>query len=175
VAVDAAAAPEPDLIVATSDIGQEAALLAVAQRALAERVRFLPAWLSDMTGYVGPLTHPLETACLRCYQLRVDANHPHRDARRALRRWVGDDPRTAAAGGFLSPMASVVGEIAAMEVAKELGGFAPVDAVGRSIEINLVSFRSTVRRVFKLPRCPDCGEPARRATRTIFRGIQIAE
>jgi bacteriocin biosynthesis cyclodehydratase domain-containing protein len=171
---DEDAAPA-DIIVATSDLGQEEALLAVAQQALKLDARFLPAWLSDMTGYVGPLTHPFETACLRCYQLRVDSNDPHRGPRRALRRHVAEQASVGAAGGLLTPMASVVAQIAVMEVVKELGGFAPVDAVGRSIEINLVSFRSSVRRILKLPRCVDCGEPSRRTSRTVFAGIQIAD
>ncbi|MDP8909163.1 MAG: TOMM precursor leader peptide-binding protein [Chloroflexota bacterium] len=165
---------DADIVVATSDLGQEHALLEVGRRALASQSRFLPAWLAEMTGYVGPLTHPFETACLRCYLLRVDSNDPNRAARRALRRRVAEDAAVGAASGLLTPMASVVAQIAVMEVAKELGGFAPVDAVGRSIEINLVSFRSSVRRVLKVPRCPDCGEPARRTSRTMFSGIQIA-
>jgi bacteriocin biosynthesis cyclodehydratase domain-containing protein len=164
-----------DLVIAVSDTGEEAFLLAIGREALHTRTRFLPAWLAEMTGYVGPLTHPFETACLRCYQLRVDSNDRNREARRAVRRRRADDPSVDAAAGLLTPMASVVGQIAAMEAAKELGRFAPVDAVGRSIEINLVSFRSAVRRVLKLPRCPDCGEPARHATRTVFSGIQLAE
>jgi bacteriocin biosynthesis cyclodehydratase domain-containing protein len=176
VVTEATAVPAAaDLVVATSDTGREGALLALSRHALRQPVRFLPAWLANMTGYVGPLTHPFETACLRCYQLRVDANDPQREARRAVRGRVADDADAGDPGGYLAPMASVVGQIAAIEVAKELGGFAPVDAVGRSVEINLVSFRSAVRRVFKLPRCPDCGEPGRQASRTIFRGIQIAE
>jgi bacteriocin biosynthesis cyclodehydratase domain-containing protein len=169
-----AAIPDADIVVATSDLGQECALLEIGRRALASQSRFLPAWLSEMTGYVGPLTHPFETACLRCYLLRVDSNDPNRAARRALRRRCSEDAAVGAASGLLTPMASVVAQIAVMEVAKELGKFAPVDAVGRSIEINLVSFRSSVRRVLKVPRCPDCGEPARRTPRTLFSGIQIA-
>jgi bacteriocin biosynthesis cyclodehydratase domain-containing protein len=164
-----------NLVIATSDTGDETALLRASREALRRGTRFLPAWLDAMTGYVGPLTHPFDTACLRCYQLRVDANDSDREARRAIRRRAAEDPSVNAAAGLLKPMASVLGQIAAMEAAKELGGFAPVDAVGRSIEINLVSFRSTIRRVLKLPRCPDCGEPARHSTRTVFSGIQIAE
>jgi bacteriocin biosynthesis cyclodehydratase domain-containing protein len=170
-----AAGRDADLLVAASDIGQELALLEVAREALAVDVPFLPAWVSEMTGYVGPLTHPFETACLRCYQLRVDANDPNRHARRALRRHVAEHPSTGAAAGLLTPMAAVVAHIAVMEVVKEVAGFTPVDAVGRSIEINLVSFRSTVRRVLKLPRCPDCGEPGRRTSRTVFTGVQIID
>lgn len=163
------------LVAAASDLGQEDALLAVARRALAAEVPFLPAWLSDMTGFIGPLTHPYETACLRCYQLRVDSNVADPLVRRAMRQHTAQDPTAAASTGLLPPMASIVGQIAAVEIVKAVAGFAPADVVGRSIEINLVSFRSTVRRVLKVARCPDCGEVNRRATRVTMTGPQITE
>jgi len=164
-----------DLLVATSDLGQEEALLAVGRRALAANVRFLPAWVSELIGFVGPLTIPFETACLRCYQLRVDSNVADIAARRALREHTALAPEVAASTGLLPPMAAVVGQVAAIEVAKALGGFAPSDAVGRSIELNLVSFRSDVRRVLKVPRCPDCGQDSRHARRVVLSGPQITE
>lgn len=161
-----------DVLVAASDLGQEHALAAVGRVALAERILFLPLWLSEMVGYVGPLTYPFQTACLTCYQLRIDSNARNVEARRAVRRLVDEDP-VGTTSGYLPPMARVVGNVAAMEVAKALGGFVPIDVVGRSVEVNLVSLRTSVRRVLKLPRCPDCGEVARRATPTVLAGIQI--
>jgi bacteriocin biosynthesis cyclodehydratase domain-containing protein len=166
---------EASLVAAAADLGQEDALLAVARRALAADVVFLPAWLSEMVGFVGPLTHPFETACLRCYQLRADANAGDASVRRAMRRDGASEEALAASTGFLPPMAAVVGQVAAMEVAKALGGFAPTDVVARSVEINLLSFRSSVRRVLRLPRCPDCGEGSRRSARVVLTGPQIRE
>jgi len=163
------------LVAAASDVAQEDALLVVGRRALGADVPFLPAWLSDMTGFIGPLTHPYETACLRCYQLRVDSNATDLVVRRAMRQHTAEDPTAAASTGLIPPMASIVGQIAAVEIAKAVAGFAPSDTVGRSIEINLVSFRSSVRRVLKVPRCPDCGEVSRLATRVTMTGPQITE
>jgi bacteriocin biosynthesis cyclodehydratase domain-containing protein len=156
------------VVVAASDSGHEDWLLGVARDALAAGLPFLPVWVRDFVGFAGPLTWPYETACLRCYQLRVDANAPDAAVRRALRR-------SPAATGLLPPMASVIAQIAAMEVAKSIGGFAPVDVAGRSIEINVVSFRSAVRRVLKHPRCPDCGPGSRRPAQTVTSGVQIGE
>lgn len=164
-----------DLLVAASDVGQEGALAAVGRRALAGGVRFLPAWVSELVGFVGPLVVPNETACLRCYQLRVDSNAKQLTGRRALREHVGAHPEVGAAAGLLPPMASVVAQIAAMEVAMALGGFAPAGTTARSVEINLVSFRSAVRRVLKVPRCPDCSEASRHTPRVFRTGPQIAE
>lgn len=160
-----------DLLVAADDHGREESLVAVGRRALAAELPFLPVWLADMVGYVGPLTQRYETACLRCYLLRVDSNAKSLEVRRALR---ANDAHGDAAG-FLPPMAAVVAQIAAIQIALQLTGLRLADAVGHSIEISLVSFRSTVRRVLKVPRCPDCGPGNRHGSRVILNGPQITE
>lgn len=170
--------PEPgvggfSMVCATSDFGEADALLEVNRLALAAGRPFLPAWLGEMVGYVGPLNIPFETACLRCYRLRAASNDAEHDVRRAVRERITVDPDARAATGLLPPMAGILGEVAAMEVAKLLGQFVPSDAVGRLIEVNLVSFRSTVRRVLKIPRCPDCSDAVRRAPMTVAAGPQI--
>jgi bacteriocin biosynthesis cyclodehydratase domain-containing protein len=162
------------LLCAASDFGEAEALLEQNRMALAAGKPFLPMWLEEITGVVGPLNYPRETACLRCYRLRADSNDPRYDVRRAVRRHITGDPEAAQSIGFLPPMASVVGEIAAMQVLACLGEFVPIDVVGRIIEIGLVSFHSAVRRVLKVPRCPDCSEQARRAPIAVTTGPQIA-
>jgi bacteriocin biosynthesis cyclodehydratase domain-containing protein len=158
------------LVCATSDLGAPDALLEANRLAIAARVPFLPAWVSEMIGYVGPLNHPGETACLRCYQLRLDSNDTRREITQVVRARTGNaHDRT----GLLPPMAAVVGEIAAVEVVKALGGFAPADAVGRQIEINLVSFAARVRRVLKAPRCPECSDVMARTPVALVVGPRI--
>ena len=100
--------------------------------------------------------------------------------RRAIRRQAGH-PRVrhqrgkrAPGAGLLSPMAAMVGAIAAMEVVKSLVAFVPSNVTGRQVQINLVSFGASVRRVLKVPRCPDCSELTRRSPRAITVGPQIA-
>jgi bacteriocin biosynthesis cyclodehydratase domain-containing protein len=169
---------EPDLdgvslVCATSDLGEPEALADLNRLALREERLFLPAWVADLIGYVGPLVYPFETACFRCYRLRADSNDPTYAVSRQIRRQVTEEPVGRASSGLLPPMAAVVGEIAAIEVVKALTQFAPSDAVGRLIEINLVSFGSLVRRVLKVPRCPDCSDAARRPTLVLEHGPQI--
>lgn len=167
---DAAQAAGTSLLCATSDLGAPNALLEANRLALEADVPFLPAWVSEMIGYVGPLNHPGETACLRCYQLRLDSNDTRREITQVVRVQTGTaHDRT----GLLPPMAAVVGEIAAVEVVKALGGFAPPDAVGRQIEINLVSFAARVRRVLKVPRCPDCSDVMARTPVALAVGPRI--
>jgi bacteriocin biosynthesis cyclodehydratase domain-containing protein len=169
----AAIAGDGAILCATCDVGEAEALLELSRLALDANVVFLPAWIADMVGTVGPLTYPYETACMRCYRLRADANDPGYDVALHVRAHVTTDADARLAVGVPTPMAAVVGEIAAMEVLKAVGQFAPADTVARLIEINLVSFASTVRRVLKLPRCPDCSDTMRRAGVTLGVGAQI--
>ncbi|MBE1609118.1 TOMM precursor leader peptide-binding protein [Actinopolymorpha pittospori] len=145
--------------------------VAEADAALGAGVVFLPVWLDDLVIHVGPMTHPFDSACLRCYLLRVDANDPHREVHRLLRGQDGDGYSGA---GFLSPMTSVAGQVAGMEVVKYLSGL-PVTTVGRAIELSLVPFRCDVRRVLRVPRCPACSGVARQGAPIVAHGSQLAE
>jgi bacteriocin biosynthesis cyclodehydratase domain-containing protein len=162
------------LICATSDFGEADALFEINRMAVDDGVPYLPAWIADLIGHIGPLVYPRETACLRCYRLRADSNDEQYQVKRAIRGFVTVDEGARAAAGLLSPMASIVGEVAAMEVVKSLVEFAPSNVTGRQIQMNLVSFGAAVRRVLKIPRCPDCSEQTRHSPRAITVGPQIA-
>ena len=161
------------LLCASSDFGQPEALLEVNRLALRTGKPFLPVWLDDLRGYVGPLNYPHESACLRCYRARVESNNPDYKNARAVQQHISGNPQARSRAGLLPPMAAVLGEIAAAELTKFVAVFPPTDVVGRIIEINLVSFQSDVRRVLKIPRCPDCSEMMQKATRAITMGPLI--
>jgi bacteriocin biosynthesis cyclodehydratase domain-containing protein len=161
------------LLCAISDAGEVEALYDANRVALEAGIPFLPAWIDGMVAHVGPLTYPFETACLRCYRLRADANDGARDVTAAVRRRLSEDPAARAQTGALPPMVSAAGAVLAMEALKALTELAPSDAVGRHVELNLVSFGSRVRRVLKVPRCPDCSEAMRRKRTAILTGPQI--
>lgn len=161
------------MLCATSDLGEADALLEMNRVALRLKKPFLPVWLHDLVGYVGPLNFPYETACFQCYRLRLDSNDDRYDVSRSIRKHVAADPGARAGAGLLPPMAGVLGEIAAMEVTKCLGQFVPLDAVAAVVEINLVSFGSSLRRVLKIPRCPECSDTLSLAPKTLTRGPQI--
>lgn len=161
------------LVCATSDLGEPGSFEDLNRRALAAGTLFLPAWVASLVGYVGPLVHPFDTACYRCYRLRADANDPHHTVNAAIRKHETMHPAGRASPGFLPPMARAVGEISSMEALKTLTQVAPSDVAGRLIEINLVSFESIVHRVLKVPRCPDCSDVMRRAGVATATGPQI--
>ena len=162
------------LICAASDFGEADVLLDINRLAVEEGKCYLPVWMADLIGYVGPLVHPHDTACLRCYRLRADSNDEHYGVRRAIREFATSDESARPGAGLLAPMASMTGEIAALEVVKSLVDFAPSNVVGRQIEMNLVSFGAAVRRVLKVPRCPDCSDQILRSPRALTIGPQIA-
>lgn len=163
---------EASLLCAACDYGASDALLEINRAALRAQKPYLPMWLAELTGYVGPLTYPHESACLRCYRARSESNNPNWEAAAAVQRHASQGPHMGSAG-FLPPMTSIIGEIGATEIAKFIGAFPPPGTVGRVIEINLVSWSSTVRRVLKIPRCPDCSDMMRKATRAITLGPLI--
>jgi bacteriocin biosynthesis cyclodehydratase domain-containing protein len=167
-----AAIEKAALLCAACDFGPSDALLEINRVALRGQRPYLPVWLSDLTGYVGPLTFPHESACLRCFRARMESNNPNWEAARAVQSHASQNPCQAGAG-LLPPMASILGEIAATEMIKFIAAFPPPNTVGRIVEINLVSWASTVRRVLKIPRCPDCSEMMQKATRAITLGPLI--
>ncbi|MFB3146853.1 MAG: hypothetical protein ACE1ZO_06975, partial [Nitrospirales bacterium] len=57
---------------------------------------------------------------------------------------------------FHPSMASILGDIAAMEMTKFYSQSMPLWNVGKLIEVNLLATRMTPRKVLKLPRCPVC-------------------
>lgn len=164
---------DASLICAASDFGQPDALIELNRVALRAGRPFLPVWLAEMVGFVGPLNHPHETACLNCLRVRTDSNNPDFEAARAVRTHMTTHSDARHGAGLVPPMAGVLGEIAAMEAAKHVGRFTFNDSVARVIEINLVSFAAAVRRVLKIPRCPVCSEMMRQPTRSLRVGPQL--
>jgi bacteriocin biosynthesis cyclodehydratase domain-containing protein len=146
-------------------------LLGAAEAALRAGVVFLPVWLEDLVVRVGPMTHPSDTSCLQCFLLRVDANDPERELHRLMRAEAGDAHSGA---GFLPPMGSVGGQVAAMELVKHLAGL-PVTTVGHAIELSLVPFRCDVRRVLRVPRCPLCSGVADHGAPVVAHASQLVE
>jgi bacteriocin biosynthesis cyclodehydratase domain-containing protein len=160
-----------DLWCAAVEEPADPSLLVVAARALAAGVVFLPTWIDDLCIRVGPMTHPFDTACLRCYLLRADSNDPEREVHRLLRQQGNSD---SCGAGFLPPMASVAGQIAGMEAVKYLSGL-PVTTTGHVIEMSLVPFRCDVRRVLRVPRCPMCSGVTRQGAPIVAVDPQLVE
>jgi len=162
-----------NLTVAASDFGRAEALLEVNRRAVASGIPFLPVWLEQDAGFVGPLGVARETACLRCFADRRDGPGRARPGLPIIAIQSAEPVDLEASDAWVRLFAAVCGRIAAMEALKFLTGCAPSGAVGRSMEVSSRTLALCARRVLKLPRCPDCSEIARHRIPSVMEGPQI--
>jgi bacteriocin biosynthesis cyclodehydratase domain-containing protein len=141
-------------LVATSDFGSQALLRPWNEYAVTHGCHFLPVVLQDLIGYVGPLVVPGQTACLECARARQNAHLADPETAR-----VAEPVAFAGQGvnGFHPAMASILGDLAAIELTKFYGGLVPPRAPGRLLEVNLLAPQLTERPVLKVPRCAVCG------------------
>lgn len=140
-------------IVATSDFGNHEGVRYWNEFCLESHCHFFPVVLQNTTGYVGPLIIPGETACLECLRARQNANFQDSLLTRAVENNAFEGQAVA---GFHPAMASILGDIAALELTKFYSGALPGKNVGALIEVDLLATFMTVRRLLKNPRCQAC-------------------
>jgi bacteriocin biosynthesis cyclodehydratase domain-containing protein len=172
---------EPDLVIATSELGRSEAFFTLNRNSVAAERPFLPAWIVGAQAYIGPLVVPGESACLRC----ADLTGTPRDHGRELPEDGRTDAIDGASNGTSPPvrnaavwMGDLVGHVVAAEVFKYLVRTLPSDVTGRLIRLDLGtsaggSFGGGARRVMKVPRCPDCSDAARHGAPAVLAGPQI--
>jgi bacteriocin biosynthesis cyclodehydratase domain-containing protein len=141
-------------LVVTSDFGGQHLLRDWNRHCVRERIPFLPVVLQDLVGRIGPLVVPGEGSCLECLRARENSHIDDPETHRAAEHGAYEGQVITA---FHPSMASVLGDIAAMELLKLYGQFMRSRLVGRMIEVNLIVPELTERRVLKLPRCSVCG------------------
>lgn len=151
---------EAGCIVATSDFGGQQLLREWNRRCIAARTPFLPVVLQDLIGTVGPLVIPGEGVCLECVRARENAHMDSPETRRAAEHAAYSGQVVNA---FHPSMASILGDLAAMELVKFHGQLMRSQLVGHLFEVNLAVPEIRTRRVLKLPRCQACGVPAQRS------------
>lgn len=147
-----------DCLVVTSDMGGVEQLRAWNEYAVLHRLHFLPVLLQDLVGYVGPVVVPGQTPCYECLISRQNAHLMDYQSRRALEAAFLQDQ---AVGGFHPSIASILGDIAALELTKFFGLGGALARPGVLIEINILGSEMKPRRVLKLPRCPVCSRLSR--------------
>jgi bacteriocin biosynthesis cyclodehydratase domain-containing protein len=142
-----------DCLVATSDFGGQQMMGAWNKVCMDRRLHFLPVVLQDFIGYVGPLVVPCETACFECFRARRTACRGASESARAADHaaYTGQ-----AVTGFHPSMASMLGDIAAVELTKFYSYALPLWQVGTLIEIDLLAPRIEAHKILKVPRCPVC-------------------
>jgi bacteriocin biosynthesis cyclodehydratase domain-containing protein len=140
-------------MIATSDFGGQETMYEWNRFCVKYRRPFLPVVLQDLVGYVGPLVIPGETACLECVRMRQNSHITDRESLKRTRDFAFEGQ---AAVGFHPSMASILGDIAALELTKFYSEVIPSSRIGTLIEVNLLETGLTSRKVLKVPRCPAC-------------------
>jgi len=140
-------------LVATSDFGGLELMRQWNLFCIQKKCHFLPIVLQDLVGTVGPLVIPGETPCFECLRARENSNMTEPSSRRVVESTAFEGQAVA---GFHPSMASILGDIAAIELHKFYAGWMLPQVVGTLIEVNLLSMYLITHRVLKVPRCPVC-------------------
>jgi bacteriocin biosynthesis cyclodehydratase domain-containing protein len=158
-----------DVLVAASDFGGLAAMREWNAYCVSAGIAFFPVVLQDLVGYVGPLVIPRESPCFECLWARQNS-HLEPDARDRRSELVACYGQAVVAR--IEPMASILGDVAAMELLKHdaaLGG--TPGPIGRAIEVSLLEPEMTSRKILKVPRCAVCSPLATAAARSPERDV----
>lgn len=141
-------------LVACSDFGGQALLLKWNEFCLHNNIHFLPVYLQDMVGYLGPLVVPGETACLAC--LRQRQNSHLQDLQ--LRALVETNATQGQSIVGIHPAAiGTLAQTAVFELTHFFGEM-PFPRPGRLIRIDLMAGSTQSKPVLKVPRCPACSK-----------------
>jgi molybdopterin-synthase adenylyltransferase len=139
-------------IVVTSDFAATAVMQNWNRFCWERSIMFLPIMLRRMVGHVGPLVVPPETACYECMLARENS---HLAEHELIHRSEELGPYGQAVSGFHRSMASILGDVAALELTKFRTNAVPTKA-GTRIDVNLLAPSLSARRVLRAPRCSVC-------------------
>jgi len=161
-------AADADCLVVTSDFGGLDLIRRWNTYALRHDIHLLPVVLQDLMGYVGPLVIPHETPCYECLRVRENSHFQDAESQRAMEPCAA---QTQSVAGFHPSMASILGDIAALELGRFYGRWAPPRVVGTLIEVNMLGPSMVTRPILKVPRCTACSPLMRTGTTNIRRDI----
>ena len=140
-------------LVVTSDFGGPSSFREWNQFCVDNQLSFLPVYLKDEVGFIGPLVIPGETSCFECFLARDKSNRIAQSHAQVINEHSFSGQHVT---GFHPSMASILGDIAAIELNKFFGGRIPGWKVGMVLEVNLLNSQMIPRKVLKVPRCPVC-------------------
>jgi len=139
--------PDPDL------------LYQVNEACIQAEIAWMPLVLQAWEGLVGPTVIPHQTACYKCYDLRMKANLTYYEQHLLYEEHLRTaQPRRPF--GELPQLKRLLADIAATEVIKMLVHFYPPTTIGRVFNLNFLTLNAHHHDVLRLPRCPACGEPS---------------
>jgi ribosomal protein S12 methylthiotransferase accessory factor len=159
---------ELDLVLA-SVVGDELLVLAaVARWAHEAGIPSLSAHLEGFEAVLGPAVLPGATACWNCCRQRRLANAAHYDEQRALHDALLRERPRPRRRASLAPAAGLLGHDLAMAALGLLAHPEDAPLAGRLLVRNLVSLRTSIHGVLRLPACDVCGGALRAADEPEF-------
>lgn len=156
-------------LIACSDFGGQQLMREWNALCIRKKCHFLPVVLQDLIGYIGPLVVPGETACYECLRARQNSHMRDPQSQRAGEYQAFEGQEII---GFHPSMASILGDLTAIELMKFYVMGPPLWRAGSLIEANLLTTEIFVRKVLKIPRCPACSnlieQPSTALTKTFY-------
>lgn len=143
---------EADHAVLALDQPRLVELMDANQRALAARVPITFVVLDGVEASVGPTVLPGQTACWRCYDLRVKGTHPNLERLLAYEAHAAAPPRRVGMPAF----ATIAGGFAAEAVALALTRAVLPPLAGWVLRVSFLDLHAEKHRVLRIPRCPAC-------------------
>lgn len=140
-------------LVATSDRGGIQVIREWNNFCVKRQIPFLPVFLHDQIGYVGPLVIPGEAPCFECLQARQNSHLPNPHSLKSPEQM----PFEGRGAGELHPfLTSILGNLAALELTRFYTNGLPGSFIGKTLEVDLLQGLMTTRRILKIPRCLVC-------------------
>lgn len=141
-----------DHLVVALDLPFRNTLLAFNDAALATGTRWTAAFLDSLEASVGPTVVPGETACWRCYDLRMKGAHPNMER---LLVYEANERQVPARAG-LDVHADIASGWLVQSVLLSIGGAVLPPLAGKVQRIRFLDLHAETHRVLRMPRCPSC-------------------
>ena len=145
-----------DCLLVTSDFGGQRNLREWNKICIRQNRKFFPITLENMIGYIGPFVIPNETACYECLFSRFNSHRSEDDRKLRATETEAMAFNGQIAVGFFPSMASILGDMAALELTKFYSKALPAPEGNNLIEVDMMANQLLTRKVLKIPRCPVC-------------------
>jgi thiazole/oxazole-forming peptide maturase SagC family component len=145
-------AEEVDCLIACSDIGGQNLLRKWNEFCINKGIPFMPIYLQDLIGYIGPFVISRESPCLECLRARYNS---HLDNPELYEKSELYGEAAQSIPDYHDAMISTLVDFAFFELYKYYNRL-PNWNVGKIIEIRLLVPSIDIRKVLKAPYCPVC-------------------
>jgi len=139
-------------VIAASGFGGQSLLLNLNKFCIEKNIHFIPVYLQDMMGYLGPFTLPGQTACLECFRSRQNAHMHNANLERLAEDYALKGQSIAA---MHPSMTGFLADLTVMEITKLYNGMSG-SSWGSCIKVDFMNSEMQPLKVLKIPRCLVC-------------------